>query len=358
MLEREKEDNWFFRLSAFQEPLEQLYADRPDFVIPRNRYNEALSFITQGLQDISLSRARLKWGVPVPWDKEQVIYVWIDALLNYYSALSYARQGEDLTERFWPANVHLIGKDILKFHAVIWPALLMAAGIEVPRQVAIHGFLLLGEHKMSKSLGNVIDPFQVVDLYGADALRFYVLREVRFGQDGEVSPEGFERRYTSELANEYGNLSSRTLAMIERYRDGVVPDAEPAAQLIGEFEALAEGVSRRLDEVDLTVALDEIWQRVKLLNRYVQEEEPWQLTKDDSQADRLDAVLYSLAEGLRVVSVLLQPFIPDAAERLLAALGQEDLSLDKARFGAKPGGARCGELGQLFPKVEAEAPAA
>ena len=358
VLEREKEDNWFFRLSAFQEPLEQLYADRTDFVIPRNRYNEALSFITQGLQDISLSRARLKWGVPVPWDKEQVIYVWIDALLNYYSALSYARQGEDLTGRFWPANVHLIGKDILKFHAVIWPALLMAAGIDVPRQVAIHGFLLLGEHKMSKSLGNVIDPFQVVDLYGADALRFYVLREVRFGQDGEVSPEGFERRYTSELANEYGNLSSRTLAMIDRYRDGVVPEAEPPAQLIGEFEGLAEGVSRRLDEVDLTVALDEIWQRVKLLNRYVQEEEPWQLAKDDSQSDRLDAVLYSLAEGLRVVSVLLQPFMPDAAERLLAALGQEDLSLDKARFGAEPGGARCGELGQLFPKVEAEAPAA
>src|SRR3954462_5118876 len=232
VLDREKEDNWFFRLSAFQEPLEKLYAERPDFVIPRNRYNEALSFIQQGLQDVSLSRPRLKWGVPVPWDTDQVIYVWIDALLNYYSALSYAREGEDLTDRFWPADVHLIGKDILKFHAVIWPALLLAAGIEVPRQVGIHGFLLLGDQKMSKSLGNVIDPIQVVDLYGADALRFYALREVRFGQDGEVSPEGFESRYTSELANEYGNLGSRTLAMIERYRDGVVPDASGVHELV------------------------------------------------------------------------------------------------------------------------------
>jgi methionyl-tRNA synthetase len=358
VLEREKEDNWFFRLSAFQEPLERLYAEQTSFVIPGNRYNEALSFIKQGLQDISLSRARLKWGVPVPWDREQVIYVWIDALLNYYSALSYAREGQDLTDRFWPATVHVIGKDILKFHAVIWPAMLMAAGLEVPRQVAIHGFLLLGEHKMSKSLGNVIDPFQVADLYGADALRFYVLREVRFGQDGEVSPEGFERRYTTELANEYGNLSSRTMAMIERYRDGVVPQAEPPAELVPDFEGLAEAVCRRLDEVDLTGALDEIWQRVKRLNRYVQDEEPWQIAKDDSQTQRLDSILYGLAEGLRVVSVLLQPFMPDSTERLLAALDHEDLSLDTARFGALPGGARCGELGQLFPKVEAEAPAA
>ena len=259
VLEIEKEDNWFFRLSAFQEPLEQLYAERPGFVTPQNRYNEALSFIKSGLRDLSLSRARLKWGVPVPWDESQVIYVWIDALLNYYTALSYARPGEDLTERFWPANVHLIGKDILKFHAVIWPALLMAAGIEVPQKVAIHGYLLLGEHKMSKSLGNVIEPFQVAEVYGPDALRFYVLREVSFGSDGEVSPEGFETSYNTELANEYGNLASRTLAMIDRYRDGVVPAAEPPAELEEDFEGLLEAVKARIDEVELTAALDEIW---------------------------------------------------------------------------------------------------
>jgi methionyl-tRNA synthetase len=352
VLEKEREDNWFFRLSAFQEPLERLYAERPEFVVPRVRYNEALSFIQGGLQDLSLSRSRLKWGVPVPWDESQVIYVWIDALLNYYTALSYAREGEDLTDRFWPANVHLIGKDILKFHAVIWPALLMAAEIEVPRQVAIHGYLLLGEHKMSKSLGNVIEPFQVAELYGADALRYYALREVRFGQDGEVSPEGFETRYTTELANEYGNLASRTLAMIGRYRDGVVPDAGPDPALVDDFGGLAEAVSGLLDRIEPSLALDEIWQRVKRLNRYVQDEQPWQLAKDDAQAERLDQVLYSLAEGLRVVSVLLLAFMPVSAERLLAALGNEEPDLGKARLGAAPGGAATSDPGQLFPRVE------
>jgi len=355
VLEREHEDNWFFRLSSFQEPLERLYAERPDFVVPQNRYNEALSFIKSGLRDLSLSRARLKWGVPVPWDDRQVIYVWIDALLNYYSALSYAREGEDLTDRFWPATVHLIGKDILKFHAVIWPAMLMAAGIEVPRRVGIHGFLLLGEHKMSKSLGNVIEPFQVAELYGADALRFYVLREVTFGSDGEVSPEGFETRYTTELANEYGNLASRALAMIERYRDGMVPTPRSTAPLAADFDGLAETVRERLDKLEITAALDEIWRRIKLLNRYVQEEQPWQLSKDEDQAERLDEVLYTLAEGLRVVSVLLQPFMPESAERLLSALGREDLSLELARFGAESGGATVGDVGQLFPRVDAEA---
>jgi methionyl-tRNA synthetase len=358
VLEIEKEDNWFFRLSTFQEPLERLYAEHPDFVTPQNRYNEALSFIKSGLRDLSLSRARLKWGVPVPWDNSQVIYVWIDALLNYYTALSYAREGEDLTDRFWPATVHLIGKDILKFHAVIWPAMLMAAGIEVPRRVGIHGFLLLGEHKMSKSLGNVIEPFQVAELYGEDALRFYVLREVSFGSDGEVSPDGFETRYTTELANEYGNLASRTLAMIGRYRDGTVPDADASPALTAEFDGLAEAVKERIDQVELTGALDEIWQRIKFLNRYVQEEQPWQLAKDESEREHLDQVLYSLAEGLRVVSVLLHPFMPRSAERLLAALAREDLSLDEARFGAIGGGATVGELGQLFPRVETPEPSA
>jgi methionyl-tRNA synthetase len=356
-LELEREDNWFFRLSSFQEPLERLYAERPDFVVPQNRYNEALKFIESGLRDLSLSRARLKWGVPVPWDESQVIYVWIDALLNYYSALAYARDGQDLRDRFWPATVHLIGKDILKFHAVIWPAMLMAADIEVPRRVGIHGFLLLGEHKMSKSLGNVIEPFRVADLYGADALRFYVIREVSFGADGEVSPEAFETRYTTELANEYGNLASRTLAMIDRYRDGVVPDAKPNEALGADFAGIAEAVCDRLDKLEITAALDEIWRRIKRLNRYVQDEQPWQLSKDDAQAGRLDEVLYSLAEGLRVISVLLHPFMPESAERLLAALDREDLSLDLARFGAAPGGATIGELAQLFPRVEAEAPA-
>ncbi|MEX1141224.1 MAG: methionine--tRNA ligase [Thermoleophilaceae bacterium] len=354
-LEREQEENWFFRLSSFQEPLERLYAERPDWVLPQSRSNEALSFIEGGLNDLSLSRARLSWGVPVPWDPEQVIYVWIDALLNYYSALRYGRPGEDLTDRFWPPAVHLIAKDILKFHAVIWPAMLMAAEIELPRRLFVHGYLLMDEHKMSKSLGNVLDPFEVMDVYGTDALRYYLLREVAFGQDGSISPEGFEARYTSELANEYGNLASRTVAMVGKYRDGVVPEAEPAPELVERFEGLAAVVAERIDRVEVSGALEDIWERVRALNRFVTEREPWKLAKDDGAAAELDQVLYTLAEGLRVVSVLLHPWMPDTSVRLLAALGREDLSLETAELGAVGGGARLGELGQLFPRVETKA---
>src|SRR3954470_15761812 len=259
VLEREKEDNYFFKLSAFQEQLEQLYAAHPDFVGPQSRYNEALSFIKGGLNDVSLTRARLRWGVTVPWDESQVFYVWFDALLNYYTALSYARAGEDLTDRFWPAQLHLIAKDILKFHTVFWPALLLAADIELPRQVFVHGYLLMGEHKMSKSLGNVIDPFQIIETYGVDALRFSLLREVNFGQDGSVSPDGFETRYDTELANEYGNLASRTTSMIGKFRDGVVPDGGPPADLAADFDGVAETVCERLDRVEVSLALEEIW---------------------------------------------------------------------------------------------------
>jgi methionyl-tRNA synthetase len=351
VLEREKEDNWFFKLSAFQEPLEKLYADNPEWVTPQARYNEALSFIKQGLQDISLSRSRISWGVQVPWDESQVIYVWIDALLNYYTALSYAREGEDLTERYWPAR-HLIGKDILKFHAVIWPAMLMAAGIEVPRSIFIHGYLLMDEHKMSKSLGNVIDPFEVMDRFGTDTLRYYIFREVRFGNDGSISAAGFEERYNSELANEYGNLASRTLAMIARYRDGLVPEAAPPGALAADLAGLDQRVCEKLDAVDISGALEEIWEAVRRLNRYVQDEEPWKLAKDESAADRLDQVLYALAEGLRTVSVLLHPYMPESAGRLLEALGQEDLSLENAAFGSVGGGAQAGELSPLFPRIE------
>jgi methionyl-tRNA synthetase len=332
-----------------------MFEERPDWVLPRNRYNEALAFIKQGLNDISLSRARISWGVPVPWDDGHVFYVWFDALLNYYTALSFARDGEDLTDKFWPATVHVMAKDILKFHTVFWPALLMAADIELPKRDFIHGYLLMDEHKMSKSLGNVVDPFKIVELYGADALRFYVLREVNFGQDGSISTEGFERRYTSELANEYGNLASRTIAMIHKYRAGTVPDAEAPAELVAAFADAPARVVERFDVVELTAALEEIWSLVRRLNAFVQEEEPWQLVKDESQADRLDAALYSLAEGLRVVSLLLVPFMPDATDTLLTALGHGDRSLETARFGSVGGGAHVQELEPLFPRVEAPA---
>ena len=350
-LAREREENYFFRLSAFQQRLERLYAERAGFVRPANRFNEAIAFIRQGLNDISLSRSSLTWGVPVPWDESQVFYVWFDALLNYYTALTYARPGEDLTDRFWPATVHVMAKDILKFHAVIWPALLMAAELEVPDRCFVHGYLLMDEEKMSKSLGNVIDPFQVMDLYGTDALRYYLMREVSFGQDGSVSPEGFETRYTTELANEYGNLASRVLAMISRYREGLVPSAEPPRALVDDFDGLVGRVRDRFDATEVTAALDEAWRLVRRLNQYAQDEAPWQLAKDPEAADRLDQILYGLAEGLRVVTVLLHPFVPESAERLLEALGHDDLSLERARFGAVAGGARIGELPPLFPKI-------
>ena len=356
-LDREREENWFFRLSAFQERLERLYTEQPDFVRPRSRYNEALAFIRGGLQDVSLSRSKLSWGVEVPWDPGHVFYVWFDALLNYYTALAFARDGEDLTERFWPATLHIIGKDILKFHAVFWPAMLMAADVPVPQQELIHGYLLMRdasgtEHKMSKSLGNVLDPFEVMDTFGTDALRYYCFREVSFGQDGGVSTATFGDRYETELANEYGNLASRTLAMTRRYRDGVVPDVDVDPALAADFEGLVPEVCGLLDRAEITQALERIWQRVRRLNRYVEETAPWQLAKDADRAGELDVALRSLTEGLRSLTVLLTPYMPETAAKLLAALGEDDLGMEAAVFGARPGGATVGALDPLFPKPQ------
>ncbi len=353
-LTREQEDNYFFKLSAFQEQLERLYAEREDFVAPRSRYNEALSFIRSGLRDVPLTRHKLTWGVQVPWDPEHVFYVWFDALLNYYSALSYARPGEDLTERLWPADYHLIAKDILRFHTVYWPALLMAAGIELPERVFVHGYLLMEGEKMSKSLGNVLDPFEVIERFGADALRFYLLRDVPFGQDGSVSTASFELRYETELANELGNLASRTTSMVLRYRDGALARVAPDPLVVADFEGLPELVGAHLDRAELTLALDEIWQRVRRLNRYVEESAPWRLAKEPDAAAELDVVLATLVEGLRSVAVLLWPYLPASSERLLGALGAPDVSLAGAALGAGSV-ERVSALEPLFPKDRAEA---
>jgi methionyl-tRNA synthetase len=336
-LVREKEENWFFRLSTFQEPLERLYREQPDFVMPPHHYNEARAFIESGLQDVSLSRAHLTWGVTVPWDPDQVFYVWFDALLNYYTALGYARPGKDLTERFWPATYHIIGKDILKFHTVFWPAVLMAAGIELPHHVFVHGFLLGADgRKMSKSLGNVLDPFEVMDEYGTDALRFYLMRDVPFGSDGAVGMESVKMRYDAELANEFGNLASRTIAMVQRYRVGVVPAVARDSALDADFEGLPQRVAALMDRAEPTLALDQIWQRVRRLNRYVEERAPWQLARDPMDAGKLDETLATLVEGLRTVNVLLHPFMPATTDRLREALGG-------------PGGS-VAPLDPLFPK--------
>jgi methionyl-tRNA synthetase len=350
-LTREQEENWFFRLSTFQARLERLYADQPDFVMPPVRFNEARSFIASGLQDVSLTRARMTWGVPVPWDPGHVFYVWFDALLNYYTALGYARPGEDLTDRFWPAAYHVIGKDILKFHTVFWPALLMAADLAVPHHVFVHGFLLGADgRKMSKSLGNVLDPFEVMDEFGTDALRFYLMRDVAFGADGAVGMDSVRSRYDSELANGYGNLASRTLAMIRRYRAAIVPDVGTDPELAAEFEGLAGQVADLLDRAEATQALELIWVRVRRLNRYVEERAPWQLAKDPASAAALDQTLASLAEGLRVITVLLAPYLPGSTGKLLDALGAPELSLPGAEFATRGGGRSVAELAPLFPK--------
>jgi methionyl-tRNA synthetase len=351
-LTREQEENYFFALSAFQQRLEDLYEQRPDFVAPRTRANEALSFIRSGLRDVPLTRKRLTWGVPVPWDSDHVFYVWFDALLNYVSALSYARPGEDLTDRFWPADCHLIAKDILRFHAVYWPALLMAAGMELPKRLFVHGYLLMDGEKMSKSLGNVLDPFAVIDRFGSDALRFYLMRDVSFGQDGSVSTAAFEQRYESELANEYGNLASRVVAMVHRYREGVVPRCELDPALRADLDGMAAQVSELIDRVELTQALDAIWTRVRRLNRYVEEQAPWQLAKQGADSE-LDVVLGSLVDGLHRISVMLHSYLPGATGRLLAALGVSDVSIAAAAGGGSDlGGGAIETLAPLFPKAQ------
>jgi methionyl-tRNA synthetase len=357
-LTRESEENWFFKLSAFQEKLEKLFAENRDFVMPARAMNEAEAFLASGLQDVSLSRSKLKWGVTVPWDQNHVFYVWFDALLNYYTALGYARPGEDLLDDYWPPRMQVIGKDILKFHTIFWPAMLMAAGIAPPSHVFVHGFLM-GEdgRKMSKSLGNGLDPFEVIEQFGTDALRYYLLREVQFGQDGNVGINGCTVRYESELANEYGNLASRTIAMIIRYRDGAVPAVATDPALTEEFRRLPEDVAAHFDRADSTQALELIWQRVRRLNRYAEERQPWQLAKDPVNFAQLDQVLASLYEGLRVVSVLLEPYIPHSVEKLLAALGAPQSSYAAASFSAAGPLARgltVTSLPPLFPKMASD----
>ena len=382
-----EEDNYFFRLSAFQDRLAAFYKSRPDFVRPRHRYNEALSFIEQGLDDISISRATLKWGIGVPWDDSQVIYVWVDALINYLSALHYA-PGDDLVARFWPASYHMMAQDILKFHGIIWPALLMSAGYELPEHLFIHGYLKLGGEKMSKTRGNVMDPFPLIETYGADPFRFYCLREVSFGQDGMVSEEGFKARYNTELANDLGNLVSRSISMIGKYRAGAVPapplssgapegapqgmPAGAASPLAAEGAATAARTREQLEEMDLSGALETVWVFVRRLNRYVEERAPWKLAKEagaegaagTEAAAMLDSTLWDLAEGLRLLSVLLHPFIPQTAALIRERLGfapaaataagapLPDPSWDDALWGLLPAGLTVVSGAPLFPRIE------
>ena len=349
-----EETNYFFRLSAYQDRLLALYDERPDFVRPAFRYNEARSFIERGLQDFSISRAGQPWGVPIPWDPTQVAYVWADALVNYLSALAYARPGVDLREAFWPAARHLLAKDILRFHCIYWPAMLISAGYEVPRQLFVHGYLVLDNRKISKSLGNVIDPLELIDVYGADAVRFWAARTVSFGHDGNVAIETLHERYERELANDLGNLLSRTTAMIDRYRGGRLdarPDpSSPTADLLN---GLARKLAERFDDYDITGALEATWEVVRGLNRYVEAQAPWRLAKDESRADELDRTLYDLADGARAVAVALAPYLPATAPRILEALRQPlRLDWDAIAYGRATATEGIMPAEPLFPRVE------
>jgi methionyl-tRNA synthetase len=354
-----EEKNYFFRLSAYQEPLLRLYDERPDIVLPRFRYNEARSFIERGLDDISVSRASQRWGVPVPWDETQIVYVWVDALINYWSALGFARPDEDLRERYWPEVRHLLAKDILKFHCVIWPALLLAAGLEVPRQLFVHGYLLLDERKMSKSLGNVIDPLDLIDVYGVDPIRYYLFRVATFGQDGSISLEGLHERYERELGNDLGNLLSRTTAMIARYREGSIRFAQPSGELAEEIDRVGAEVAARFDEFDVTGALEVVWELVRRLNRHVEQAAPWELARDEARREELDRVLFELADGLRASAVALASFVPETSERILAALGQPaDIAWEQVRAGRAAEAEGIEPAPPLFPRVNAPTAAA
>jgi methionyl-tRNA synthetase len=351
-----EEKNYFFRLSAYQDKLLALYEENSEFVLPKFRANEARSFIEQGLDDISVSRATQRWGVSVPWDPDQVVYVWVDALINYWSALAFAREGEDLRDQLWPEVHHLLAKDILKFHCVIWPALLMGAGISVPKQLFVHGYLLMDDRKMSKSVGNVIDPLELIDVYGVDAVRYYLFRAASFGQDGNISVDGLHERYERELGNDLGNLLSRTTAMIARYRDGKVPVVQGSADLAAELDGLGGKVVVRLDSYDLTGGLDEIWEVVRALNRHVEQNAPWELAKDEAKSDELDRVLFDLADGLRVLAVTLASYLPETTPRILEALGQDPgLDWDRARSGQTRAADGIAPAEPLFPRVDSPA---
>jgi len=345
-----EEKNYFFRLSAYQERLLEVYDARPDFVLPPNRYNEARSFIAGGLTDFSISRAGQPWGIPLPWDESQVAYVWADALINYLSALTYARPGEDLRERFWPEAHHFVGKDILRFHAVYWPAMLLSAGYELPQHVVAHGWLLFGDQKISKT-NPLVQALNLTDTYGGDAIRYWCARAISFGGDGSTSLDSIGERYERELGNDLGNLLSRTTAMIAKYR-GRVGEGETSPSIAAAIEGVRDSVPRLLDAWDVTGAIDRIWELVRELNRYVTEQRPWEIAKDDARADELDRVLHDLADGLRAAAVALSPYLPETAPRILAALGQSD---DLAWANVAPGLTRPAEIEAappLFPRIE------
>ena len=358
-VERMVEENYFFRLSAYADRLLEHYDSHPRAVQPETRRNEVLSLIRGGLHDFSISRTNFRWGIPLPWDPNHVCYVWFDALTNYITAAGYG-DDEERFARVWPANVHLIGKDILRFHAVYWPAMLMAGGVELPDQVWAHGFLTVGGQKMSKTNATGIHPFELVEHFGADSYRYSFMREIQFGQDGSFSWESMVDRHNADLANGLGNLASRILAMLGSSFDGVVP--EPAAGGVeDDLPSLVEDVARRYDqhmsELALSQALADVWEVVGRANVYLVERQPWNVGKDEDRRDELAGILYAAAETLRILAVLIQPIMPGAANRLWTQLGIErpieaQRLPQSVRWGGLEPGTRTAKGEGLFPRLD------
>jgi methionyl-tRNA synthetase len=363
------EENYFFKLSAFEDKLLKLYADA-EFIRPETRRNEVASFVRSGLRDLSISRSTFQWGIPVPDDPGHVIYVWLDALSNYITALGYGsanKEDQKLFARYWPADVHMIGKEIVRFHCVYWPAFLMAAGLPVPKSIIAHGWLLFEQSKMSKSRGNIVRANTVIDVLGLDALRYFLLREVVFGQDGSFSFDALVQRFNADLANDLGNVASRTLAMIGRYFKGEIPYPAGAAGRTDSDKAISdlaartiEDTNRLFDDYQFSKALETSWALISAVNKYIVENEPWTLgdRTDDESRSRLATILYTSAEALRIVTALVYPVIPGSATKIWSQLGLGEINkvrLDQLKWGQLEVGTKLGKVEPVFPRADKSA---
>lgn len=357
-VEKAKEEAYFFEMSKYADRLIKHIEDNPHFIQPESRKNEMLNnFLRPGLQDLCVSRTSFNWGIPVTFDEGHVVYVWIDALSNYITALGYGSEDTSLYEKYWPADVHLIGKDILRFHTIYWPIMLMALDIELPKQVFGHGWLLVDGGKMSKSKGNVVDPVVLVDHFGVDAVRYYLLREIPFGSDGLFNNEIFIKKINSDLANDLGNLLSRSVSMVEKYFDGVVPEKLIEGEFDEDLINLAMKtpilVSEAIDELKIPEALTQIWVLIGRANKYIDETTPWILARDEESKPRLGGVLYNLLEVLRIVAALVEPFLPGTALKIKEQINAEEISFESIKtFGGTVTGTKVNKGEIIFPRID------